>query len=120
MGDLPIEPGIGDKRPRGDDDHDNGSSLPPNLRGNVGNMSGNQAQGNYQGQMQQWQGAPSMMAGGLNMTAANAGLDALYIGDLNWVLILLYRSKYALTLLNSGQLMRISVVLALKSVSNWS
>lgn len=25
-----------------------------------------------------------MMAGGLNMAAANAGLDALYIGDLNW------------------------------------
>lgn len=88
MNDLPVAPGIGDKRPRGNDDQDDeiGNNVPPNLRSNS-NQGGGQRQSIGVQQQQQWQGPGNQMMGGPNMAAANASLDALYVGDLNWVCI---------------------------------
>ncbi|KAG8760467.1 hypothetical protein FRC14_003024 [Serendipita sp. 396] len=81
--DLPVAPQIGEKRSRGEDDQEDvGNHIPPNLRGSTDNMGGNTAaQGNYPRsgvslpqQPQQWQGGPG----------GNTGMDALYVGELNW------------------------------------
>lgn len=93
MDNLPVDPGIGDKRPRGMDEQDDelGNNIPPNLR-NTSNNVMNQGMQQRGMQQQQWQGpgpgpgpGNQMIPGGLNMAAANATLDALYVGDLNWV-----------------------------------
>jgi hypothetical protein len=91
MDNLPVDPSIGDKRPRGADEQDEelGNNIPPNLRGNVNNGM-NQGLPQRQGmamQPQQWQAPPGnqMIAGAMNMVAANNSLDALYVGELNWV-----------------------------------
>lgn len=85
MGDLPVAPSIGEKRARGDDEEDAGNNVPPNLRGRTetgGQNNMGQAIGVTSGM--QWQNTGPSMAGGMNMAANNAGLDALYIGELNW------------------------------------
>ncbi|KAG8818773.1 hypothetical protein FRC17_010715 [Serendipita sp. 399] len=80
MDDLPVAPQIGEKRSRGEDDQedDTGNFVPPNLRSTTENMGVNTPQGNYPRsglpQQPQWQGGPG----------ANSGMDALYVGDLNW------------------------------------
>lgn len=94
MDNLPVDPSIGDKRPRGDDhDEDVGNSIPPNLRSTTGNAM-NQAMPQRQGMgmqpQQQWQGGPgNPIMGAMNIAAANASLDALYVGELNWVRIVM-------------------------------
>ena len=86
MGDLPVAPSIGDKRARGDDEDEAGNNVPPNLRGRTDN-NGQSAitQGMSGPSTMQWQGAAQVMPGGMNLAANNAGLDALYLGELNWV-----------------------------------
>jgi hypothetical protein len=79
MGDLPVAPSIGEKRARGDDDHedDAGNNVPPNLRGRTENSGQNNMNETAQAIAQRWQAMPP----------ANNGLDALYLGELNWVCV---------------------------------
>lgn len=85
MGDLPVVPSIGDKRAR-DEEDEAGNNVPPNLRAR-NEISGPSTMGQGMGGSSgmQWQGAPQPIAGGVNMAANNAGMDALYLGELNWV-----------------------------------
>jgi len=98
MGDLPIAPSIGDKRSRGDDDReeDAGNSLPPNLRGRTDRIEGsdqnNTNENTARATTQRWVTNPSTMP-----NPTNSGLDALYIGDLNWVGVDMYRYVVILT-----------------------
>ena len=86
MSDLPVAPQVGDKRSRPDDENDGdyGNNVPPNLRG--GNIVQRQAgPGSVMpANPQQWQAAPNMGVM-MNINQNTAGMDALYLGELNWV-----------------------------------
>jgi hypothetical protein len=126
MDNLPIDPSVGDKRPRGDDhDEEVGNSIPPNLRSNTGNpmiQSMPQRQGmGIQPQQQQWQGGPgNQTMGNMNMTAANASLDALYVGELNWVRIFILLRQPLAHEPRSGQRMKICAASPLSLELNYS
>jgi len=122
MDNLPIDPSIGDKRPRGDDhDEEVGNNVPPNLRGTTGNVMNQtipQRQGmGMQPQQQQWQGGPM---GAMNMAAANASLDALYVGELNWVRIIMLLRQPLAHGTHSGPRMKICVASPLSLELNYN
>ncbi|CCA69367.1 related to heterogeneous nuclear ribonucleoprotein HRP1 [Serendipita indica DSM 11827] len=82
MSDLPVAPQVGEKRSRADEENDGdyGNNVPPNLRGS----SNIQRQGNAMpANPQQWQATPNI-GGQMNMNQNTGGMDALYLGDLNW------------------------------------
>ena len=81
-----MAPSIGEKRARGEDDHedDAGNSVPPNLRGRTENNGhSNMNENPSQAVAQRWQAMPP----------ANTGLDALYLGELNWVRVYIHHLR---------------------------
>lgn len=94
-GDFPVEPSVGDKRPR-EDENDVSESLQDSNQAGVknetsdetGNTNGLSSDTNHDGSVTQTAGATT--------SGLSSGYDALYIGDLQWVCCLPVRLRLLL------------------------